>query len=160
VRELRSAYGAELPDEAADLVTIAEARLYLALEEPRRAEQLLAQVAGVGGLVGQDACAVRLQAALMRGTADEVELAARRLALRLSGRFLDAPQAVLALWDAGARLEEDGRLQAAEHLRRRARRKSAALVAVASTSDRLCLVHRLGEPAGVRPLVDQVERRH
>ncbi len=159
IRELRAAYGADLPDEAADLVTIAEARLYLTLDEPRRAEQLLAQVAGVGGLIGQDACAVRLQAALMCGTPDAVEFAARRLASRLSGRFLDAPQAVLALWNAAARLAEDGRLQAAEHLRRRARRKAAALVAVASTSDRLCLVHRLGEPAGVRPVADRAETR-
>ncbi len=159
VRDLRAAYGTDLPDEAADLVTIAEARLYLALDEPGRAEQLLAQVAGVGGLVGQDALAVRLQAALMRGTADQVELAARRLALRLSGRFLDAPQAVLALWEAAQLLDGDGRLQAAELLRRRARRKSAALVAVASTADRLCLVHRLGEPAGVRPLADRAETR-
>ncbi len=150
VRDLRSAYGAELPDEAADLVTIAEARLYLALEEPHRAEQLLAQVAGVGGLVGQDACAVRLEAALMGGNADQVELAARRLAMRLGGRFLDAPQAVRALWDAAECLELDGRLQVAEHFRRRARRKAAALITVAATSDRLCLVHRLGESAGVR----------
>jgi hypothetical protein len=141
-------------------VTIAEARLYLALDEPRRAEELLAQVAGVGGLVGQDALAVRLQATLKRGTVDQVEQAARRLAVRLSGRFLDAPQAVLAIWAAAERLEDDGRLQAAELLRRRARRKSAALVAVASTSDRLCLVHRLGEPAGVRPVADRAETRH
>jgi hypothetical protein len=159
IQSLRSAYGADLPDEAGDLVTIAEARLYLALEEPRRAEQLLAQVAGVSGLVGQDALSVRLEALLMRGTADQVESAARRLATRLPGRFLDAPQAVLALWEAAERLEEDGRVQAAEHLRRRARRKAASLVAIASTPDRLCLVHRLGEPAGVRRVEDVADSR-
>ncbi len=151
IADLRRDYGADLPDEAADLVTIGEARLYVALGEPRRGELLVGGVGGVGGLGGLDALAVRLEAAIGHATVDEIEVAARRLAVRLPGRFLDAPQAVGSLWEAARRLDRDGRRQVADHLRRRARRKAARLISVAETADRIHLVHRLGEPAGVRP---------
>jgi hypothetical protein len=150
VRELRAVRGAELPDAAGDLLSLAEARALVALGEPGLARQVLARVAGVGGAAGREAAAVLLEAALVGGDLDEIALAARRLPDALEGAALDPVEVTRALWAAGHRLEEGGRLELAASLRRRATRAASRLLALAPVGDRGPLVRRLGAAAGVR----------
>ena len=149
-RELRGLRGAELSDAAADLLSIAEARAYLALDEPGLANQAIARVAGVSGVVGREALSVLLSTALARGRADEIEVAGRRLEEKIQGLFLDPAEAARALWSAGERLIALERREAGERLRRRAGRAAARMIASAQVSDRVSLVHRIGGAAGVK----------
>ncbi|MCP4809321.1 MAG: hypothetical protein GY884_28630 [Proteobacteria bacterium] len=149
VHELRRAYGPEFLPVALDMLTVAEARAYLAQDEPRQAQQALARLAGAVGAVSSDACAIEVDAAMLRGDAPEVERAALRLSERLSGSFLDAPEAVRTLWRAAGWLKEEGRIDAAAELGAEARAGAARQIAAAAPSDKVSTAARLGEVAGV-----------
>ena len=149
VHELRRAYGPEFLPVALDMLTLAEARAYLAQEEPRLAQQALARLAGAVGAVSRDALAVEVQAAMLRGEGSEVERSARRLSERLHEAFLDAPEAVRTLWTAAGWLKEEGRLDIAAELAAEARAGASRQIAAAAPSDKVAIAARLGEVAGV-----------
>lgn len=150
IRSLYSAYGPDLPSDSRDLLAISEARTWLALGEPRGARSVLAQVAGVGGLVGQDAASVLVEAALLDGRPDDLEVATRRLEGAVRGAFLDPPGAVRTLWEAGVALGAAGRREAAARAEKAAQRAAAALLASAAPEDRSPLILRIGAAAGLR----------
>ncbi|MCB9761717.1 MAG: site-2 protease family protein [Alphaproteobacteria bacterium] len=154
VRRMREAYGARLSDAVDDLLTLSEARCYLDLGEPRMALAALAGVAGVGGVVARDAAVIRVGAALVArqagtGSLAELEAAAFRLAPRIEGAFLDAPEAARTLWAAAQRLADEGRIAASEVLAARARRAATRMIGAAQLDDRLPIARRLGQVAGV-----------
>ena len=149
IHQLRRAYGAQLPSSAADMLSISEARCYLAQEEPRLARDALARVAGVGGVIGHSAAAVSLEAALSDGDPDVVIAAARRVSERLAGSFLDAPSVARALHEAAETMQEAGRLDAAEALYGRARFAARQVIGAATARDRIPVARRMGEVAGV-----------
>ncbi len=149
VRELRRAWGAHLPPLALDMLTVAEARAFIAQEEPKLAQQAIARLAGAKGVVAHDAAAIELAAALQLADVEVVEVAARRLIPLLDGGMLDAPEAVRSVWDASAALKEEGRLTSAEDLGREARAAARHLIASAAPQDKVSIAARLGEVAGV-----------
>lgn len=117
IRQARAAYGPALAPDSEDLLSVAEARTWLALGEADAASRALAQVAGVGGAIGGEAAVIRLEIALHQGDADAVARAARRLAGVARGPLLDPPAAVLALGRAvdllgGPHDEQTGQLAA------------------------------------------------
>ena len=146
----RSVLGADLPDFAGDLLNLAEARAFVALEEVERARQSLSFVAGLGGAIGQEALAVRLETAILSGDAESVERAARRLVAGIRAPFFDAPQAVCSLWAAVEVLENDGRTQAAAECGLAARSAGMRLLSSAPSRERPELAVRLGEVVGLR----------
>jgi len=149
IGDLRRAYGASLPVTAADMLSISEARCYLAQEEPRLARDVLARVAGVGGVIGHAASAVALEAALYDKDPDAVIAAARRVSARLGGSFLDAPSVARAMHDAATLMQEHGRLDESEALYGRARFAARQVIGAASAVDRIPVMRRMGEVAGV-----------
>jgi hypothetical protein len=146
----RETLGQELPEFAGDLLHLAEARAYVALEEPGRARQCLSYVAGLGGAVGQEALAVRLEIAILSKEAEAVERSARRLMGGIRAPFFDAPQAVRSLWAAVEVLEADGRTQAAAECGLAARSAGMRLLSSAPAPERQDLAMRMGEVVGVR----------
>ena len=149
IGELRRAYGSSLPSSASDMLSISEARCYLALEEPRMGRDALARVAGVGGIIGQAAAAVSLEAALVDADPESVLAAARRVSALLSGPFLDAPAVARSLHEAAGMMQECGQLDAAEALYARARFAARYVIGAASARDRIPVARRMGEVAGV-----------
>ena len=149
VQELRRDWGAHLPPLALDMLTVAEARAYLAQEEPKLAQQAIARLAGATGVVSHDAAAIELAAALQLGELGMAEVAARRLGGLVDGGLLDAPAAVRTLWEASGTLREAGRLEIAEDLASEARDAARRLIAGAAPQDKVAIAARLGEVAGV-----------
>ena len=149
IGDLRRAYGPSLPVAAADMLSISEARCYLAQEEPRLARDVLARVAGVGGVIGHAAAAVSLEAALYDEDCDAVIAAARRVSAQVTGPFLDAPSVARALHDAAVLMQENGRLEEAEALFGRGRFAARQVIGAASARDRIPVARRMGEVAGV-----------
>jgi Zn-dependent protease len=150
LRQLRHVHGPGLPDDAQDLVALGLARVWVALGEERSAMQELAWLAGIGGLVGQEATVVQLEAALGEGNPDAVALAGRRLSGRLRASLLEPVAAVAAVWEAAMLLEDVGRLDESADLARSAIQAASRLLSSASGPDRGALVRRLGVPAGIR----------
>lgn len=152
VHELRRAYGPDFLPVALDMLTVAEAKAYLAQREPRLAQQALARLAGAVGAVSSDACAIEVQAAMLHGEPDEVARSSRRLSERASSSFLDAPEAIRTLWAAAGWLKEEGRLELAAELAAEARAGAVRQIAAAAPTDKVAIAARLGEVAGVEVL--------
>ncbi|MCB9795036.1 MAG: site-2 protease family protein [Alphaproteobacteria bacterium] len=149
VRSLRDATLSERSESLIDLLTLLEARCYIDLREPRLTQRALARIAGVGGAVGLEAAAVRVELALVAFEQElcslaELEAEAFRLARRIDGGFVDPAAAVCALWEASQRLAEEGRGEASVVLGRRARRAGERLLAEAPAADRAPLAERMG----------------
>ena len=149
VQKLRRAWGAHLPPLALDMLTVAEARAYLAQDEPKLAQQTIARLAGATGVVSHDAAAIELRAALQLDDLGAVHNGARRLVALMDEGLLDAPEAVRTLWDAASWLKEAGRIEAAEELGREARAAARDLIGSAAPKDKVAIAARLGEVAGV-----------
>jgi hypothetical protein len=149
LREIRGLRGAPVSGMAADLLALAEARTWLALDEARPARLALERVSPAG-VAFPDALAVRVAVALGYESLPELSRAAATLAERLDGPFLDAPGAVCLLWDAARAMADAGDVHQGEDLARRARVAAARLVAAAAPGERPALLVRLGEPAGLR----------
>lgn len=147
---LKQAFGATLPERSQDLISLAEARAWLAQGAPRRASEAVARVAGAPGAVANDAVAIQLEIALQGDDADRVQRAALRLSDCVGRPFMDGPAAIVALWDAAVHLKHAGQLQLADELAAVARRAAGRAVGSAVPDDRVALACRLGQVAGVR----------
>lgn len=150
IRSLRQATLHQRSEILTDLLTLLEARCYIDLGEPRLAWRALARVAGVGGAVGLEAAAVRVEAALVAvdlevGTVPDLEAQAFRLARHVDGGFVDPAAAICALWEAAQRLVREGRGEAGLVLARRARRAAERLLSEVPPADRRPLAERMGE---------------
>jgi|GEM_PF-3396813 len=152
-QKTRQQLGGDVPALMSDLLCVAEARAYVDLEEAGRAQQCLAQVAGVGGLVGQESAVVRLEIAILVGNADQVETSSRRLLGRIHAPFLDAPNALRSLQCAIAVMEADGRHQAVESNRSQIKVAANRLIAAVPVGDRSTLAVSLGQHASTEKSV-------
>ncbi len=149
IRSARALHGAELTDDASDLLSLAEAQALVALDEPRAAQRLLGRLAGVGGAIGRQAAVVNLAASL-DGPASDLALAARAAVQRAAGPWLDPAEAAEVLWDAADALAATHPPAAAAPVRAAARRLARAVLDAASDEERPGLLARLGPAAGLR----------
>lgn len=138
-----------LPGRVRDMLALSEARAWNAQGSPKKARELLSQVAGVGGALGREALVVQLEAALQEGEPALIAAACERLRASTEGAFLDLPAAAIALYEGAQELKEQGQLQAAETTALAARAAANRALAAALPEDRLPLAARLGAVAGV-----------
>lgn len=104
------------PDEAADLLTIVEARAWLALEDPHRARRSLGRLAGISGAIGREAISVALEVALLDDDRVAVHATANRLARASTKGMFDPIAASLAL-DRASRWVQDSETASRWHAR-------------------------------------------
>lgn len=156
IRETRAALADRLADEAAAMLTVAEAAALLDLDAPEHAERALARVADVGGPIGRQAAAIHLAATLAQVDEDprqdaELELATWRVVRRVHEPWLDPAEVVVVLGEVAERFDRTHRREAARGARNTARELARRLLATASPEDRLPLMRRMGAIAGYRP---------
>ena len=97
--------------EAAGLMSLSEARAFVALGESGRAQKVLARAVGLGGVLGREALIVRLEAALIGEDLQEMLGATYRVVKMVeqqlcAGLFLEASTAAATLWNAGQTLKQ------------------------------------------------------
>lgn len=155
IRDTRSALAGRLADEAAAMLTIAEAYALLDLDAPEHAERALARVADVGGPIGRQAAAIHLAATLAQSAEDprqdaELEQATWRVLRRVHESWLDPAEVAVLLADVADRLDATHRRPAARGAREAARTLARRILSSASPEDRLPLMRRMGEISGYR----------
>jgi hypothetical protein len=141
-REAHSAIDFATHDEAAILMSLAEARALVDLEANAQARRRLAQAAGIGGPIGWQAAATLLWASI-DGETDDLEQATWRVTRRRHEAWLDPGDATLALWHAAQQLEERGRVTAARGARDAASTLARRTLRDAADVDRVSLSRRL-----------------
>jgi hypothetical protein len=150
LRTAREAYNAldlETVVEGQALIALSEARALAELGAPAQAQRALARMAGTGGAIGWQAAVTQLWASLSADP-DDLELATRRLVLRLHHTGLDPGDGAMALWEAGHRLAGHGRIGAARHARSAATNLARRVLRRAPDTDRTTLAARMGQVAG------------
>ncbi len=141
-RAWRARLGSAVPDGAEDLGTIAVAQALVGCGQPAEARQVLASLAGVSGIIGREATATLLAAALAEGELDATRRAAWRLIERLPGPFYDPVQVVRLLAAAQAAMPADDPVH--PRLQRETARARARLLAWVGPADREALIRSLG----------------
>jgi hypothetical protein len=141
-REAHSAIDFSTGDEAAILMSLAEARALVDLEANAQARRRLAQAAGIGGPIGWQAAATLLWASI-DGETDDLEQATWRVTRRQHEAWLDPGDATLALWHAAEQLEERGRVTAARGARDAAKTMARRTLRTCADIDRVSLSRRL-----------------
>jgi hypothetical protein len=86
-----------LSDDAIDLLTVTEARAWMALGDTPRARNVIGRLAGVGGAIGREAMSVALALAVMSHDRPAAQFTASRLARASTQGMFDPLAAALAL---------------------------------------------------------------
>ena len=141
-REAHSAIDFAESEDAAILMSLAEARALVDLQASGQAQRRLAQAAGIGGPIGWQAAAILLWASL-DGETDDLEQATWRVTRRRHEAWLDPGDATLALWHAAEQLEAQGRLMAARGARDAATTIARRTLQDVAEVDRVSLARRL-----------------
>ena len=146
IREVRGARISELSEDADMLLSLAEARTLIALEEHVAAEQVLARTVGSRGALAHQGRILAL-AARLQSPGDELEYAAWRVLRQLPCAWLDPVEASTVLKQAADALLECGRITAAQGTLGASRAIASALLRDALEEDVAMLRHALGVQA-------------